>query len=193
MLGVVAGSLIDSYAIHESSRSPIDALEGRLFRSVVEEGSRSPTPCHVRSGAIGTFNALAADALRQREHHGRVRVAALGRCNRRSVACPSKKSAAVAAWLALATHGRARRLFAEEGYGRRGTHVVPDSNSVRTEWPMAPLAERETRQTIWNIGITRGLAVWLSVALPFVATGCSDVFSRPGTEVTADGSAGQRQ
>ena len=133
-VGVVAGSLIDPERI-TNEHIRIHALEGRLFRSVIEEGVvASALSCSVWRDR--DLYALAADALRQREDHVRATVAALGG----AIAGPwrvEQKSAALAAWLALATHGRARRSV--RGRGRppaRGTDVVPTSNSVRTELPI---------------------------------------------------------
>ncbi len=133
-VGVVAGSLIDPERI-TNEHIRIHALEGRLFRTVVEEEVvANALSCSVWRDR--DVYALAADALRQREHHVRAKVAALGG----AIAGPwrvEQKSAAVAAWLALATHGRARRSVRGRRRPRaRGTDVVPTFNSVRTELPM---------------------------------------------------------
>lgn len=103
-VGVVAGSLIDPERI-TNEHIRIHALEGRLFRHIVEEAvGASALPCSVwRERDLFT---LAAEALRQSEQHVRATVTALGS----AVAGPwraEQKVAAVAAWLALTIRGRA--------------------------------------------------------------------------------------
>jgi len=101
-VGVVAGSLIDPERI-ANEHVRIHALEGRLFRSVVEEAAlRSALPFSIWRER--ELYAAAAEVLRQPERHVRSTVSALGEV----VAGPwrvEQKAAAVAAWLVLAGPG----------------------------------------------------------------------------------------
>ncbi len=105
--GVVVGSLIDPERI-ANAHIRIHALEGQLFRGVVQEAAlKSALPCSIWRER--DLYALAADALGQPEPHIRSTVSALGR----GVANPwraEQKTATVAAWLVLAASGRTQRV-----------------------------------------------------------------------------------
>ena len=104
--GVVVGSLIDPERI-ANAHIRIHALEGQLFRDVVQEAARrSALPCSIWRER--DLYAAATVALGKPDPHIRRTVAALGR----SVDSPwraEQKAATVAAWLVLAAGGRARR------------------------------------------------------------------------------------
>jgi hypothetical protein len=104
-VGVVSGSLIDPAHI-ANGHIRLHALEGRLFRGVVEDAcAASALPCSVwRERDLLT---LAGGALRQSEEEVRRAVAALGR----GVGGPwraEQKAAAIAAWLLLAARSSGR-------------------------------------------------------------------------------------
>lgn len=99
-VGVVVGSLIDPERI-ANDHIRIHALEGRLFRRVVEETAAENALPHLtwRDRELYT---LAAKVLQQPEQHVRASVAAL----RGSISGSwraEQKAAALAAWLVLAT------------------------------------------------------------------------------------------
>ena len=98
-IGVVVGSLIEPERIgNEHIR--IHALEGRLFRSVVEEAAAgSEVPCSIWRER--DLYAAAAEALRQPEQRVRATVAELGGAVGGSWRA-EQKGATVAAWLVLA-------------------------------------------------------------------------------------------
>src|SRR4051812_19640597 len=110
-VGVVSGSLIDPAHV-ASGHIRIHALEGQLFRSVVEEAcATSNLPCSVwRNRDLLT---AAGGALRHSEREVRSAVTALGR----TVGGPwraEQKAAAVAAWLVLAARTSGRPLTRNE-------------------------------------------------------------------------------
>ena len=112
--GVVVGSLIDPQTI-ANDHIRIHALEGRLFRSIVEKGvAGNALPFSIWRER--DLYAVAVKTLRQSESHIRAAVATLGR----EVDGPwraEQKAAAVAAWLLLAGRGRSPR--SNRGKGRR--------------------------------------------------------------------------
>jgi hypothetical protein len=97
--GIVVGSLTDPDTIH-NDHIRIHALEGRLFRSVVEEAvARKGLPCAIWREK--DLYAAAASRLEQPEPKLRARVGALGR----TLDGPwraEQKASALAAWLVLA-------------------------------------------------------------------------------------------
>ena len=101
--GLVVGSLIDPSRI-ANPHIRIHALEGQLFREVVEQTvAASGVPCSVWRER--DLYGAAAETLCEPESHIRGTVAALGR----DIAGPwraEQKAAAVAAWLVLAARGR---------------------------------------------------------------------------------------
>jgi hypothetical protein len=101
--GLVVGSLIDPSRI-ANQHIRIHALEGQLFREVVEQTlAASGLPCSVWRER--DLYGAAAEALCQPEPRIRSTVAALGR----DIDGPwraEQKTAAVAAWLVLAADGR---------------------------------------------------------------------------------------
>lgn len=112
--GVVVGSMIDPARIgNEHIR--IHALEGRLFRAVVEDAAvRNRLPCSIWRER--DLYAVAAGAIRQSEQRLRDTLAAL----HRGVAGPwraEQKTAALAAWLVLA--GRLGPVDKRDGSGIR--------------------------------------------------------------------------
>ncbi len=111
-VGVVVGSLIDPERI-ANDHIRIHALEGRLFRGLVEEAAvGSALPCSIWRDR--DLYAVAAEALRQPEQHVRATVAALGGAVAGSWRA-EQKAATVAAWLVLAARGRARRSIRGKG------------------------------------------------------------------------------
>jgi hypothetical protein len=104
--GVVVGSLIDPERI-ANAHIRIHALEGQLFRGVVQEAAlRSALPCSIWRER--DLYAAAAVALGQPDPRIRRTVAALGR----GVVSPwraEQKAATAAAWLVLASGGGAGR------------------------------------------------------------------------------------
>lgn len=110
--GVVVGSLIDPARI-ANDHIRIHALEGRLFRNVVQDAAaRSGLPCLIwRERDLST---LAIGILKLREQEIRNTLVALGR----EVAGPwrtEEKSAALAAWLVMARRSPATRLVRDRG------------------------------------------------------------------------------
>jgi hypothetical protein len=99
--GVVVGSLSDPWRI-SNDHIRIHALEGQLFRRVVEDAiARCGLPCS--TWRQRDLDAVAAVALEQQSALVRDRVTALGR----NVTGPwraEQKSAALAAWFVLAGH-----------------------------------------------------------------------------------------
>jgi hypothetical protein len=97
-VGLVVGSLIDPARI-ANDHIRIHALEGQLFRRVVEDAAtRGRLPCSTWQDR--DLYALAAGTLKQPERALRDRVTALGR----GVGAPwraEQKAAALAAWLVL--------------------------------------------------------------------------------------------
>ena len=119
-VGIVVGSLIDPKGI-ANEHIRIHAFEGQLFRSVVEEAARDcGLPCSIwRERDL--YGAAAAD-LRQPEQQIRSIVTAL----RSGVAGSwrtEQKAATVAAWLTLATGGRAQSP--RQSPGRRVSSTRP--------------------------------------------------------------------
>ena len=105
--GVVVGSLIDPARI-ANDHIRIHALEGQLFRSVVQDAvARSRLPCSVWRER--DLHALAADRLKQTERALRHTLAGLGRDIGRPWRA-EQKAAALAAWLILAGHLSERRM-----------------------------------------------------------------------------------
>ena len=101
--GLVVGSLIDPDRI-ANAHIRIHALEGRLFREVLEQAAlKGAVPCWVWRER--DLYAAAAEALLQPEQQIRSTVAALGR-NLQGAWRAEQKAAAVAAWLVLATRTR---------------------------------------------------------------------------------------
>ena len=101
-VGVVVGSLIDPERI-ANDHIRIHALEGRLFRSVIEDAAaRGKLACFLFRER--DLYAVATAALHQSEHDLRVVVAALGRAVSGSWRA-EQKVAALAAWLVLAGRG----------------------------------------------------------------------------------------
>jgi hypothetical protein len=104
--GVVVGSMIDPDRI-ANDHIRIHALEGRLFRGIVEEAAGgSALTCSMWRDR--DLYAAAADILHQGEPQIRAIVTALGR----AIEGPwraEQKTATVAAWLVLTTRGRAPR------------------------------------------------------------------------------------
>lgn len=97
--GLVVGSVIDPDRI-ANPHIRIHALEGRLFREVVQQTAlKSGVPCSVWRER--DLYAAAAEALRQPEQYIRSTVAALGR-NVQGSWRAEQKAAALAAWLVLA-------------------------------------------------------------------------------------------
>jgi hypothetical protein len=115
--GLVVGSLIDPSRI-ANPHIRIHALEGQLFREVVEQTvTASGLPCSVwRERDL--FGA-AAEALCQPEPHIRSTLAALGRGIDGSWRA-EQKAAAVAAWLVLAAGGRTASSRRNAPGGRDG-------------------------------------------------------------------------
>ncbi|MBI1983965.1 MAG: hypothetical protein HYS61_07180 [Acidobacteria bacterium] len=104
--GVVVGSLIDPQSI-ANDHIQIHALEGRLFRRVVQAAAvGSALPCSIWRER--DLYAVAVKALRQPEQKVRVTVTALGGAVVGSWRA-EQKAAAVAAWLVLAEGGRSTR------------------------------------------------------------------------------------
>jgi hypothetical protein len=102
-VGLVVGSLIDPDRI-ANAHIRIHALEGRLFREVLEQAAlKAAVPCSVWRER--DLYAAAVEALRQPEQHIHSTVAALGR-NLQGPWRAEQKAAAVAAWLVLATRKR---------------------------------------------------------------------------------------
>lgn len=103
-VGIIVGSLIDPERI-ANEHIRIHALEGQLFRRVVEEAAvANALSCSIWRDR--DLYALATETLRQPQQHLRATVEALGG----AVAGPwraEQKAAAVAAWLMLATRDRA--------------------------------------------------------------------------------------
>ena len=103
-VGVVVGSLIDPERI-ANDHIRIHALEGRLFRGVVEDAAtRSRLACSLFRER--DLYAVATAAFHQSEQDLRVLMTALGRTGSGSWRA-EQKAAALAAWLVLA--GRAGR------------------------------------------------------------------------------------
>ena len=101
-VGVVVGSLIDPERI-ANDHIRIHALEGRLFRSVIEDAAaRCKLACSLFRER--DLYDVATAALHQSEHDLRVIVAALGRAVSGSWRA-EQKVAALAAWLVLAGRG----------------------------------------------------------------------------------------
>lgn len=104
-VGIVVGSLIDPERI-ANAHIRIHALEGRLFRRVVEEAAaRSGLPC--ATWLERDLYARAGEALGLSEGALRAKVADLGR----GIAGPwraEQKVAALAAWLVLAGNSAVR-------------------------------------------------------------------------------------
>ncbi len=101
-VGVVVGSLIDPEAI-ANDHIRIHALEGRLFRNVVEEAAgRCKLACSLFRER--DLYAAATASLHQSEHDLRVLVTSLGRAVSGSWRA-EQKVAALAAWLVLAGRG----------------------------------------------------------------------------------------
>ena len=97
--GIVVGSLIDPEKI-ANDHIRIHALEGRLFRTVVEDAVvAEPLPCS--TWCARDLYAAAADALGMPEPRLRATMKALGR-NVRGSWRAEQKDAALAAWLMLA-------------------------------------------------------------------------------------------
>lgn len=97
--GIVVGSLIDPERIG-NAHIRIHALEGRLFRGVVQDGAaRSSLACAIWRER--DLYALAAGVLNQPEQELRSALAALGRGVAGSWRA-EEKAAALAAWLVLA-------------------------------------------------------------------------------------------
>jgi len=96
--GIVVGSLIDPERI-TNAHIRIHALEGQLFRRVVEDAAiRSGLACLIWRDR--DLYARAAEILKQPERQLRARLAVLGR----SIVGPwraEQKAAALAAWLVL--------------------------------------------------------------------------------------------
>jgi hypothetical protein len=132
-VGVVVGSVIAPERI-ANRHIRIHALEGQLFRSVVQEAVRGRTlPCLIWRER--DLYASAAAALGRPEPHVRDRVVQLGR----GVAGAWRtehKAAAVAAWLVLATSERVTRPMRRAGE-RPNTALHPT--------PPASLARRSRR------------------------------------------------
>ena len=110
--GVVVGSLIDPNEI-ANDHIRIHALEGQLFRGVVEDAvARKRLSCRIWRDR--DLHALAAGILRQPEQTLRDTVTALGR----EAPGPwraEQKAAALAAWLVLAERSRATRAIRGRG------------------------------------------------------------------------------
>jgi len=104
--GLVVGSLIDPATIG-NDHIRIHALEGRLFRTVVERGaSAQGLPCEVWRER--DLYSIASETLKKPEPLVRRTLAAIGR----SADGPwrvEQKNAALAAWLVLARSSRRRR------------------------------------------------------------------------------------
>ena len=101
-VGVVVGSLIDPERI-ANDHIRIHALEGRLFRSVIEDAAaRCKLACSLFRER--DLYDVATAALHKSEHDLRVIVAALGRAVSGSWRA-EQKVAALAAWLVLAGRG----------------------------------------------------------------------------------------
>jgi len=104
--GVVVGSLVDPERI-ANDHIRIHALEGRLFRGIVEDGlTRHALSCSVWRDR--DLYAVATEVWRRPEPHVRAAVADLGD----AVGGPwrvEQKLAAIAAWLVLAARGRRTR------------------------------------------------------------------------------------
>ena len=101
-VGVVVGSLIDPERI-ANDHIRIHALEGRLFRSVIEDAAaRCKLACSLFRER--DLYGVATAALHQSEHDLRVVVAALGRAVSGSWRA-EQKVAALAAWLVLTGRG----------------------------------------------------------------------------------------
>jgi hypothetical protein len=97
--GVVVGSLIDPNRI-ANEHIRIHALEGKLFRGVVQDGAaRSQLPCAIWRER--DLYALAAQRFKLPEQELRARVGMLGR-GVSGAWRAEQKAAAVAAWLVLA-------------------------------------------------------------------------------------------
>lgn len=122
-MGVVVGSLIDPAQI-ANDHIRIHALEGQLFRSVVEDAAaRNHVPCS--TWRERDLYELAAGVLKQPEARLRATLGALGR----GVARPwraEQKLAALAAWLVLAGKPRATRTIRGEGLTNEAASV-PDA------------------------------------------------------------------
>ena len=111
-VGVVVGSFIDPERI-ANEHIRIHALEGRLFRRVVEEAAVGDAlPCSIWRDR--DLYVAAAEALNQPEQHVRATAAALGAAVAGSWRA-EQKTAAVAAWLMLAASGPATRSIRGEG------------------------------------------------------------------------------
>jgi hypothetical protein len=106
-VGLVVGSLIDPRQI-ANDHIRIHALEGQLFRNVVEEAvDRSGLPCALWRER--DLYEVASGILKRPEQALRVTLAALGR-NTEGSWRAEQKAAALAAWLVLARRpGRAGR------------------------------------------------------------------------------------
>lgn len=101
--GVVVGSLIDPERI-ANAHIRIHALEGQLFRRVVEDAARaSSLPCSVWRER--DLYGVTAEALKQSEQDVRSTVKTLGNAVAGTWRA-EQKAATVAAWLMLATSGR---------------------------------------------------------------------------------------
>lgn len=103
--GVVVGSLIDPERI-ANDHIRIHALEGQLFRRVVEEAARASAPPCVIWRERDLY-AASADVLKQPESEVRSTLARLGGPGIRPWRA-EQKAAALAAWLILAARGRGR-------------------------------------------------------------------------------------
>jgi hypothetical protein len=112
--GLVVGSLLDPKRI-ANEHIRIHALEGQLFREVVEQTlTASGLPCSIWRER--DLYGAAADALGQPESQVRSTVAALGR----GIDGPwraEQKAAAVAAWLVLAARGGSAATVGRRDHG----------------------------------------------------------------------------
>jgi hypothetical protein len=104
--GVVVGSLIDPELLG-NAHIRIHALEGRLFRSVVEDAALD---CGLRCFVWRERDlyVVAAEAMNQTEPHVRATTKALGKTVAGAWRA-EQKAATVAAWTVLATSGRTTR------------------------------------------------------------------------------------
>jgi hypothetical protein len=113
--GVVVGSLADPTRI-ANDHIRIHALEGQLFRGVVQDGAaRSALPCS--TWREKDLYRTASEMIGQPEPQIRASVAALGRGVAGSWRA-EQKAAAVAAWLVLTTSVRSTRRVTS---ARRGS------------------------------------------------------------------------